>query len=466
MCFAKALYKFKSVPTHLNNKASLEKFTKWNKVRTNKNLFRLFAKSANDGITDMIWVTKVIQATQKKREKEAKVADVGRYAFELDGTYYFKTPIKNGTCSIELIFGDVIGIHFTDTTLTKSQSKKFHYSKLKHSVILINVNDLEKKNNEYIFSKKNTSDSSIDDIQMYFGIGNGSDASEEESDEESAEDESEEESQEEESDEESAEDESEEESQEEESDEDSNGSYHSSDDDEPIRYPFKECKQGYVYSDQDGDRIYYLSDGNVDVYSRYNIPVDNEYMTPSEFGKLNKDATLTEIGKYSANDVYHKPVKNDNIRYLFEDDNGDTNWHNGVIKSVVRGVYKVKYENDKTTHKQDAEAFSKDKFNEHWMNSNNDDANSKQAEGGPQEPASTRKKSTKNSNKKNKNTPAGTASTRKKSTKNSNKKSNKTSPKIATPEQIDITANSDSSDSDYTPSDHLLSSSDSSSDSD
>lgn len=161
-----------------------------------------------------------------------------------------------------------------------------------------------------------------------------------------------------------------------------------------IRYPFKECKQGYVYSDQDGDRIYYLSDGNVDVYSRYNIPVDNEYMTPSEFGKLNKDATLTEIGKYSANDVYHKPVKNGNIRYLFEDDNGDTNWHNGVIKSVVRGVYKVKYENDTTTHEHLPGAFSKDKFNEYWTNSNNDDANSKQAEGGPQEPASTRKKST------------------------------------------------------------------------
>ena len=125
-------------------------------------------------------------------------------------------------------------------------------------------------------------------------------------------------------------------------------------------------QKGYVYNDQDGNNIYYLRDGHVDVYDSFHIPFDNDLMTRSQFASLNSDVILSEIGKYSEKDVYHKPVKNEQIRYLFEDDNGNNNWYDGVILSVVRGVYNVKYDSDAEPTPHPKGAFSKDKFNKHW----------------------------------------------------------------------------------------------------
>ena len=50
---------------------------------------------------------------------------------------------------------------------------------------------------------------------------------------------------------------------------------------------------------------------------------------------------------------------------LFEDDNGN-NWYNGVITSVVGGVYTVQYDSDTKPRGHKTGAFSKGKFNEHW----------------------------------------------------------------------------------------------------
>ena len=132
-----------------------------------------------------------------------------------------------------------------------------------------------------------------------------------------------------------------------------------------IRHPFKECKKGYVYSDQDGDNIYYLSDGRVDVYDSFFVPLDNNFMTRQQFASVNKDAILSEIGQYSEKDVYHKPEQGDNIRYLFEDDDGN-NWHKGVILRVDSGEYTVYYDSDAEPYEHELGAFSKDNFNKHW----------------------------------------------------------------------------------------------------
>ena len=132
-----------------------------------------------------------------------------------------------------------------------------------------------------------------------------------------------------------------------------------------IRYPFKDCKEGYVYSDQDGDNIYYLSDERVDVYDSFFVPLDNNFMTRQQFASVNKDAILSEIGQYSEKDVYHEPKRDDNIRYLFEDDDGN-NWYKGVIIRVDSGEYTVKYDSDAGRTPHPKGAFSKDNFNKHW----------------------------------------------------------------------------------------------------
>lgn len=133
-----------------------------------------------------------------------------------------------------------------------------------------------------------------------------------------------------------------------------------------IRYPFTDCKQGYVYSDQDGDNIYYLRDGRVDVYDSFFVPLDNNFMTRQQFASVNKDAILSEIGQYSEKDVYHEPEQGDNIRYLFEDDDGINKWYNGVIIRVDSGEYTVKYDSDAEPTLHRPGTFSKNNFNKHW----------------------------------------------------------------------------------------------------
>ena len=129
-----------------------------------------------------------------------------------------------------------------------------------------------------------------------------------------------------------------------------------------IRYPFDDCIEGHVYRDQDGDYIYYLEDGYVDVYGPDNLPKDNTiFETLSEFAEWNKYAVLRDVGEYAEQDVYHAPRKQDRVSILWN----DKKWYNGTITKITKSHYTVTYDNKQIVGYM-KNALSKMEFKRTW----------------------------------------------------------------------------------------------------
>jgi len=129
-----------------------------------------------------------------------------------------------------------------------------------------------------------------------------------------------------------------------------------------IRYPFDDCSEGHVYRDQDGDYIYYLEDGYVDIYGPDNLPRDNTiFDTLSGFAEWNKDAVLRDVGEYAEQDVYHAPILEDRVSILWK----NQQWYNGTITKITKSHYTVTYD-DKQIVEHTKNALSKMEFKRTW----------------------------------------------------------------------------------------------------
>tara|TARA_B100001059_G_C17824795_1_gene580677 strand:+ start:11 stop:1906 length:1896 start_codon:yes stop_codon:yes gene_type:complete len=101
-------------------------------------MFKTF-KVTPGTIIEVIDMTKVIEITRSARSGRNSIQYWGK-KFELDSFYHIKTPVVSGKVSIECILGNIIGIHFT-------QSSHIHIDgveEMKASCFLIQVDDFIK----------------------------------------------------------------------------------------------------------------------------------------------------------------------------------------------------------------------------------------------------------------------------------------------------------------------------------